>query len=395
MAHTPLKISVVEPSGQLYGSELALLDIIERLNRSKFQVEVILPRNASFDAPLRKAGVPSFHFLPARIQHSSRWNKSWSYLRVAWHWKQQRPNLIYVNQGGILRPVAEIARRLKLPILCQVQTLEDAKWVSNLTQCQTEVMAFVCNSRFVAAATRVPAGRLCTVYQGYKDKDLGSSKRQPFDSARPLRVGLLGRICRSKGHHLLVEAAGCLTKCAPGQYVFRLIGDALDQEELSDLKALVERLGVSDMIEFRGYRSDIAAELASLDVLAIPSLAEPFGRILSEASEARVLVLVADSGGLGELSHRFGAGVRFRGGDVEDFVFQLQTIRANYARFDSDFKEAAQRLLAALNLSDYVDAIEGLIVKAAACEPTSFEWLGRTPQLKPLILPQRGISARA
>ncbi|HEY3854628.1 MAG TPA: glycosyltransferase [Verrucomicrobiae bacterium] len=239
--------------------------------------------------------------------------------------------------------------------------------------------------------TQVPSNRLSTIYYGYKHKRLARSVRQPFDSSRPLRVGLLGRICPSKGHHLLVEAANKLKKQALGQFQFRFIGDALNLDELSSIKGLIARLDVEDAIEFRGYRSDIAAELANLDVLAVPSIAEPFGRILCEAAEASLPVLVSDSGGLGELSWRFDVGLRFRGGDSEDLARQLQSIRSDYSEIESRFKPAAQRLLSALNLSDYIARIEELLNTAAAGKSTSIEWLGSAEEgfsnMSPAIQP--------
>jgi glycosyltransferase involved in cell wall biosynthesis len=376
----PLRISVVEPSGQLYGSELALLDIIEGLDACAFQVEVVLPHNASFKARLSEARVSSFGLLAADLQYRSRFLKSFGYLRMAWHWKQQRPDLIYVNQGGVLRPVAKIARRLRLPILCQVQTVEDANWVSALPNCHAQVMAFVCNSHFVAAAMRVPADRLSIVYYGYKYKGLNGERRQSLDPARPLQAGLLGRICRNKGHELLVQAAGQLKMLGPMQFQFRFIGDAIDLAEMSSLRAMITQLNVGTAIEFRGYRRDISAELAALDLLVIPSVAEPFGRILCEAAEARVPVLLSDSGGLGELSRRFGMGVRFEGGSVDELVRHLRFVRDNYQTVASDFGMGAKRLLDALNLTDYLSVMEQLLVNSAARKPVSLQWLGGTIQ---------------
>ncbi len=172
-----IRVSVVEPSGQLYGSELALLDILEEINHAKFQIEVILPQCSPFETPLRNAQIQTLDLLPSQLQHRPRWRKTWSYLRLAWHWKQRRPDLIYVNQGGILRPVTAIARKLQLPVICQVQTVEDSKWVSTLPYCHEQVLAFICNSQYVSATTRVPSERLSTIYQGYKHKGLARLER--------------------------------------------------------------------------------------------------------------------------------------------------------------------------------------------------------------------------
>lgn len=120
--------------------------------------------------------------------------------------------------------------------------------------------------------------------------------------------------------------------------------------------------------------------MAQIDLLVIPSAAEPFGRILCEAAEAGVPVLLADSGGLGELSHRFGVGVRFNPGDVVDFIRRLHDVRRDYHRTRVEFLSGAQRLLTALDMDTYLSVMENLIRRAAAGECTSQRWLGRSQE---------------
>jgi glycosyltransferase involved in cell wall biosynthesis len=371
-----LRIDVIEPSGRLYGSELALLDILERLPAESFQCDVLLPVGSPFRGHLCEQGISYTEVLPPSSSSISRVRKMAAYLKVAWRWRARRPDLIYVNQGGILRPIALIARRLGIPILCQIQTVEDAQWVSSLTACHAQVSAFVCNSDFTAHHARVPAERRSTVYYGYRPKGLRRS--QPLDTRHGDRftVGLLARIGGTKGHDLVIEAAGRLRRSGDARFHFRFIGDAPDPCERQRVATLIDRHGCADRIEFRGYRENIGAELAALNLLIIPSVAEPFGRILCEAAEAQVPVLLADSGGLGELSHRFRIGLRFTAGNVDHFIEQLQTAERGYAGLRRDFQAGAERLLTALDFSEYIHVMAALIRRAAAGGPVSVTWHG-------------------
>jgi glycosyltransferase involved in cell wall biosynthesis len=369
-----MRLSVVEPSGQLYGSELALLDILEALDRSRFSAEVVLPAGSPFSERLRVAKVPFLELLRPRAYQASRLKKLLTYWRLAVHWRRQRPDLIYVNQGGILRPIAAIGRRLALPVLCQVQTLEDARWVSSLTGSHAQVSAFVCNSRFIAESTNVPREHLCMVYHGYKPK--GLRQMRPHATRHPIEVGLLGRICEGKGHYLVVEAAQRLKALDSADFHFRFIGDAADEAERKRIRVLVESCGLQQMIELRGYRSNIGAEFEALDLLTIPSFAEPLGRVFFEAAEARLPVLVANQGGLGEVSQFFGAGVQFQSGSVDDFLHKLQQMAAHYEATWEEFNEAAGRMLARLKLEPYIKVIEQILEGAAAGQPVSEVWLG-------------------
>jgi glycosyltransferase involved in cell wall biosynthesis len=371
-----VRFSVVEPSGNLYGSEFALLDLLGGLELDAFRAEVVLPRGAPLTARLREAGVPVLELLPAGGRRVLRWKKALSYWRLMTHWRRSRPDLVYINQAGILRPIAIIARRLRLPVLCQVQTVQDARWVAGLPSYHRHVSAFVCNSRFTAENACVPANRLCTVYQGYRRKGLcRKGSVQPRQPGR-LEAGLLGRICQSKGHDLVVQAAQHLRHDQGVSWHFRFIGDAINGAELARVRSLVAEAGVADRVEFRGYQTDVAGELAQLDLLLIPSLADAFPRTLLEAAEAQVPVLLSEAEGLGEAARHFNIGVRFPGGELAEFVARLQFIGANYAAVRREFLTASERMLRALDFRAYVAVMEGLIQRAVAGDPVSINWLG-------------------
>ncbi len=369
-------MSVVEPSGQLYGSEFALLDVLGGLSAPSFNIEIVLPRGGPFSARLGEAGIPFVELLPSGMGDCSRLNKLLGYWHLMTRWRQRRPDLIYINQGGILRPIARLARWLRIPVLCQVQTLADAEWVGSLTGCHAGVSSFVCNSRFTAGHCHVPSEKLSIVYHGYKPKGLLRQRSPSRSRMVPMEVGLLGRICEAKGHYLVVEAARLLREGGSRRIHFRFIGDALQPEEGQRIRGLVERLGLADLIEFRGYRSNLASEFAQIELLVIPSRGEAFGRVLCEAAEAQVPVLVADSDGLGELARHFELGVRFAPNDLNEFVKRLRAIDENYETVRNHFTVGAGRMLQALDLSTYLGVMKELVMRAAEGRQVSLRWLG-------------------
>lgn len=372
----PIRIAVIEPSGNLYGSELALLDILSGLDPGAFAPRVYLPVGAAFSARLADAGVPYEELLLPRSHTQSRWRKALTYLRLVGRLRRQRPGLLYVNEAGILRPMRWIAGRLHLPILCQVTTIEDARWISGLTGNDQRVMAYVCNSDFTAAHTHVPERAKSILYLGYRSKGLFTA-----DVARPhepFRAAILGRIGGTKGHELVIDALALLRANAPDlRWEVRFIGETLAPSEWLAWEERIRQAGLTSVIVPRGYRQDIKAELAELDLLLIPSRAEPFGRILCEAAEAGVPVLLADSGGLGELSHRFEIGERHAPGDAADLARQLMAIREDYAAVAARFVSGATCLLGALDEEAYLEVIASMIRSVADRQPVAQRWYGR------------------
>ena len=114
MSH-PHYIAVVEPAGLLYGSEFCLLDVLTGLDRERFTSEVLLPKGAPFRERLDADQLDWSEALPADLMQCGRLRRLLAYQRLESRWRSQPPNLIYVNQAGILRPIARIAQRLQLP----------------------------------------------------------------------------------------------------------------------------------------------------------------------------------------------------------------------------------------------------------------------------------------
>jgi glycosyltransferase involved in cell wall biosynthesis len=177
---------------------------------------------------------------------------------------------------------------------------------------------------------------------------------------------------------LVVQAAQRLQYDPRLSWHFRFIGDAINGAELARVQSLVAEAGVADRIEFRGYRTDVAGELAQLDLLLIPSMADAFPRTLLEAAEAQVPVLLSEVEGLGEAARHFNVGVRFPPGELTEFVEKLQFIGANYDAVRREFQVAGEQMLRALDFKTYLSVILQVITRAAEGSPVSEEWLGNS-----------------
>jgi glycosyltransferase involved in cell wall biosynthesis len=106
-------------------------------------------------------------------------------------------------------------------------------------------------------------------------------------------VGFVGRIEPRKGPLTLVEAAAPIRQRRPGTRVV-LVGDdpyASDPAHFAAVRA-------SDAVEHVGWVADAAGILGHLDVLAVPSVEEPFGTVAAEAMAAGTPVVASAVGGL-------------------------------------------------------------------------------------------------
>jgi glycosyltransferase involved in cell wall biosynthesis len=356
-----------------------LLDIVTGLPPERFEWHVFLPRGQGFDKLLQQREIACEYLMPANLADMSGVRKALVYGRVLNRLRRLKPDLLYVNQTGSLRAAALYARILRLPVVCQVQTLEDARWLSGRPELQRQVQAFICNSQFIASATDIDSAKKCCLYQGLpceRMQRVRDIERKPavMDAQSPV-LGILGRIAHSKGHYLLVDAAKRLVAQLP-KCRFVVIGEGLTPSDTEHYRQCVATAGLASHFEFRGYRTDLASELGRLDLLLIPSIAEPLGRVLFDAAEHGVPVVLSDAGGLGELARRFKLGVSFQSENADSLAQSVIEALKRYEQVTAEFQAASIRMFERLPMSSYLDAVASILQAATQGECVSRCWLG-------------------
>ena len=105
-------------------------------------------------------------------------------------------------------------------------------------------------------------------------------------------------------------------------------------------------------------------------------MAEPLGRVLFDAAEHGVPVVVSDSGGLGEVSRRFNIGVRVKAGSSEALAEGLLHVKQHYKQTADEFRVAAPLLFRRLPMPAYINCIEQIIESASRRNPIQVNWPG-------------------
>ena len=125
-------------------------------------------------------------------------------------------------------------------------------------------------------------------------KDLFQAKDDQF------LIGLIGRINRLKGHHLLLEAFQEISDKYPKAKLC-FVGSTPPNQEfyLTNLQDEVENLGLAEKVSFVDFQDNVYAVLESLDLVIVPSTEpESFGLIVVEAMLSKRAVIGSDIGGI-------------------------------------------------------------------------------------------------
>jgi glycosyltransferase involved in cell wall biosynthesis len=176
-----------------------------------------------------------------------------------------------------------------------------------------EIVSNQCLSRAIAVSedtkldwvrrSHISADRVATIHNGIDPEKF--RRRQSREAARQqlglpldaLVVGGLGRLDEAKGFTYLIEAAATLRREFP-TLVIMIAGSGPLRESLEHGAA---KLGVSDIVRFVGFQSDVQLVLDALDVFALTSLTEALPYALLEAMATELPAVGSAVGGVPEV----------------------------------------------------------------------------------------------
>jgi glycosyltransferase involved in cell wall biosynthesis len=183
---------------------------------------------------------------------------------------------------------------------------------------------FVSDAARRAFATRYRSRRTwTTVHNGI---DVSLFRPQPADEpSRPWRriggprVVLVAALREGKGHDTAIRSWASIIREHPDARLV-LIGDG---PEAPRLRALTERLGLGNSVEFAGMQHDVAASLATSDLALLPTEWEAYPTALLEAAAAGLPVVASAVGGVPEIVRHGTTGLLVPPGDHDALTVAL------------------------------------------------------------------------
>lgn len=195
----------------------------------------------------------------------------------------------------------------------------------------------------------------------------GADPPAPADRSPGQRVGFVGALEPRTGVAALIEAAGRFLSERP-EATLTVVGDAPpgDDGHAQLLPAAARATGVSERIDFEGRSGDAATRMAELDVLVVPSLAEPFGMPAAEAAAAGVAVVASRTGGLPEIVEDGVTGLLVPPGDVGALAHAVGALLDDPSRRAELGQEARRRALERFSPAGYAERVDELLADAVS-----------------------------
>lgn len=340
-----MRVVYLNPSGQLGGAEMSLLDILASMRKAQpeWSLRLVVSAAGPLVSRATTLGVQTtiLPFPPALArlgdagmdgpagQQLSRPDFLKKLLSagtpIATYIKQLRrtlkefaPDVLHTN-GFKMHVLGIWARPRRVPVIWHVRDYVRSRPVMArlLRWHAAYCAAIITNSKSVAEDVRAACGNGVKVYPVYNAIDLESfSPNGPaldldalagLPPAQPgtVRIGLLATMARWKGQEVFLRALSLLPESLRirgyivGGPLYQTDGSQYDIEEL---RRLADQLGISHKVGFTGYVEEPAAAMRSLDIVVHASTQpEPFGRAIVEAMACRRAVIASQTVGAAEI----------------------------------------------------------------------------------------------
>ncbi len=279
----------------LGGVETAVATLHRRLDRTRFDVDIILTGFGPFHEKLMAAGVrPLACECPGR--YSWKWHRflQAQLARVPYdvtYLTAPLPNVWTLRRAG-----SKVVGRLNYP------RVKHGWYPMSIKSLDRFCSRFFDGYAVVSKAIRAqfiergydPA-KLHLIYNGVRVPESATSTLRQELGIAPDRlvIGTIGRMRHEKGMDVFLRSAALIAAEQPRACF--VIAGAGDQE--GNLRALTETLGLRERVHFLGFRHDVANVLSGFDLLLYLSRWEAFSNTIIEAMALKVPVVATAVGG--------------------------------------------------------------------------------------------------
>jgi len=284
------------------GGEVSFLGLLAHLDLSRFTPVAVCPAEGTLADEIRKLGI-TVHIVPMpRLRWGNPLRLFRSIRSLVRLIRDKEITLAHTNgsrcgvYGGIACKIAGV------PMLWHVRILESDGLLDRFLA-GLSVMVLV-NSKAVRKrfSWMKVQNKVRVVYNGI---DLGRFENR---GGRGLRkalglgentalIGTVGRLDWYKAHKYFLQAAQKVKLLVPDSH-FLIVGEG---EKRASLEREAKKLGIASCVTFAGYRRDIPEILSDLDVFALSSVSEGFGRVVAEAMACGKPVVATRVGGILEV----------------------------------------------------------------------------------------------
>lgn len=293
-----MRILQIVSSSATSGAERHVYQLSTLLRKRGHHVEVICPPGGWLSTQLREQSISVFE----TAMKGTGWFRTFGYLlrRIrAGQIDVVHTHLTRATWFGVLAGGAR-----QTPVVGTVHIGNHDQIYKRMARRRNRLVAVSNYVRGMLHGRGIPDRYIDTVYNGTDFADVAPSGGQPIHSdfgiPRDRRlVGLVGRVCREKGHLLMVDAMKQVVREHPDAHLM-FVG-RVEQVFEPEVREAIWEAGLGEHVTMTGVRHDVPWLLDSMALTTMPSHRETFGIAAIEAMARGKAVVASRIGGLPEV----------------------------------------------------------------------------------------------
>jgi glycosyltransferase involved in cell wall biosynthesis len=325
----PCSILFINHSSQIGGAEISLRELIQALDRRMFKPIVACPPGGQFADEIERSGIVVHRVNIARFKRSG---KVSGIARQAVGMPAAARALMAIVREHDVRIVhsnsthahvygALVARLAGIPSVWHVrdsvrlgmtgrilQSLSSKIVVPSRSAVQSVFGGGMEQGKIVVIPNGIDLKKWSSESAALQDSRMGSGgainiRKEYGIGENEIVIAMVAQLVPWKRQHDFIAAAGLVARKRPDVRFF-IIGEDMfgdHRRYAEDLRKTAGDLKLDGRVVFTGRRNDMVDAMASIDVLVLPSLNEPFGRVVIEAMAVKKPVIATNDGGPAEI----------------------------------------------------------------------------------------------
>jgi glycosyltransferase involved in cell wall biosynthesis len=372
----PLRVMFVITSMPVGGAETSLVELVRRMERSRFQPELCCLKYFGPLGEVLAAEIPAFTGL---LAHKYDFKVLWRLTRLL---VQRRIDaVVTVGTGGDKMFWGRLAGWLAgVPVICSAlhsTGLPDhVEFPNRLLAPLTDAFIAVAepHAMYLAEHEGCPAEKIFVAPNGvdverFHPRWPNETLRRQWnlDPEAPV-AGIIAALRPEKNHEMFLYVAALVRHKMPNAQ-FLVVGDGPRRK---DLEALAQSLGIADAVRFTGTRSDVPEALSLMDVVLLTSHSEANPICLLEAMAAERPVVATRVGSVGETVLEGRTGYLLPPADSQRMADRVVDLLSNRQKAAAIGRAGREHVIAHWSVERMVQGYEDLIARiyAGKCKKT-------------------------
>lgn len=379
-----IKILFLHAGAELYGADKILLELLEGIDRDKFEPVVLLPTDGPLVSKINELDidVKVMHYPILRrkifsalgiLKYAIDYVK-YSF-KISKFVKKNKIDLTHVNTTAVLEG-AVIKFWNKKPIVWHIhEIIESPKVVFQFTSLMVQVSSHQIITVSEATKKRlmdspfVSGGKIETIYNGINTANVISvdQKKAKKDLQQKLNisnetviVGMIGRINSWKGQSDFVEAMNSVMKSRSDVHAV-IVGGIFEGEDyyLNELKKRIADSFDPSRIHLLGFNTKISDFYSLFDIFVLPSTQpDPFPTVILEAMANALPIIGYNHGGVTEMIEDNKSGFLVEVGQASELGEKILQLTRDQELSRSMGLEAEKRQRKLFSNDRFIDSFE-------------------------------------